>query len=183
VSGHAATDVVLPPWAVVSDARRQHIARVTALLDSWTATMQLGAAERAAWHDAGAWHDALRDAPPDTLGSPAIDPAFPRGAWHGPAAAERLRAEGEMREDVLAAIAWHTVGDAGWAATGRALYCADFLEPGRSFLRAERSTLAREFPEAPAAVLRSVVQMRLNLALREHAAIHPRTIALWNSVI
>jgi 2-amino-4-hydroxy-6-hydroxymethyldihydropteridine diphosphokinase len=183
VSGHAAPDVVLPDWAVVTDARRQHIARVTALLDAWAAALGLDATAQSAWHDAGVWHDALRDAAPDTLGPPAVDPALPRGAWHGPAAAARLRAEGESREDVLAAITWHTVGDAAWAMTGRALYCADFLEPGRHFLRAERAELARGFPASPGDVLRSVVRMRLDLALRERAAIHPRTAALWNSVI
>jgi len=182
VSGRAAPDVALPPWAVVSDSRRQHIARVCALLDGWAAALRLDAARRAAWHDAGAWHDALRDAAPETVGPPATDPTLPPGAWHGTAAAERLRADGESREDVLAAIAWHTVGDPGWAATGRALYCADFLEPGRPFLRTERAELARDFPSAPADVLRSVVRMRLDLARTQRAPIHPRTVALWNSV-
>ena len=46
------------------------------------------------------------------------------------------------RVAVLDAIRWHTVGFAEWDRTGRALYMADFLEPGRQFSRADRAFLA-----------------------------------------
>ena len=56
------TEVVLPPWARVTDKRRAHIARVTALLDQWARSLALTPDERQAWHDVGVLHDALRDA-------------------------------------------------------------------------------------------------------------------------
>lgn len=178
----APAGVVLPSWAVAGEKRRAHIERVVALLASWSAGLQHDAATAAAWRDAGAWHDALRDVPPRKLGAPAVDPSLPDGAWHGPAAADRLRADGERRTDVLEAITWHTVGEATWGATGRALFCADFLEPGRSFHQAERATLAARFPSDPDGVLREVVRMRLDKALRAGDPIHPRTQALWEAV-
>ena len=144
--------------------------------------MGFSRAERSAWHDAGRWHDALRDAPLSTLGPPDVDPTLPPGAWHGPAAAARLRAEGEARGDVLSAITWHTVGDRDWLMTGRALFCADFLEPGRGFLENERATLAERFPTEPDEVFREVVHLRVTRAGEKGVAVHPRTAALWRKV-
>lgn len=172
----------LPDWAVASPRRRGHIARVTNLLDEWARASGLRPEEHQAWIDAGRWHDALRDESPDVLGPPAVDPSLPRGAWHGPAAAARLRAEGERREDVLDAITWHTVGSANWGPTGRALFCADFLEPGRTFLVDERKRLSLQFPQAPDAVFREVVRIRIERATAKGADIHQRTKDLWNSV-
>lgn len=172
----------LPAWAVVSGKRRAHIERVTTLLLAWADALQLPPREREAWRDAGAWHDALRDAPPADLAPPDVDPTLPPGAWHGPAAAQRLQREGESREDVLEAIRWHTVGDARWKQTGRALYCADYLEPGRRFAKRERRALAQEFPEDRDGVLREVVRMRLDNARREGKEVHARTLAFWEVV-
>lgn len=174
--------VALPVWAVAGPARREHIARVVTLLEAWASAMHLNDAERRAWHDAGAWHDALRDAPVKTLGPPEIDPTLPEGAWHGPAAAARLRADGESRGEVLDAITWHTVGHAGWGPVGRALYCADLLEPGRSFDQEERAALAARFPLAPDDVFRDVVRMRVERAHRRDRPLHPRTVELWESL-
>lgn len=174
--------VRLPSWAVVSEKRRAHIDRVTQLISEWAVARKLDTASAAAWRDAAAWHDALRDAPPEQFSRPVRDPSLPDWAWHGPAAADKLAAEGEAREDVLEAIRWHTLGEASWAATGRALFCADFLEPGRSFLQQERAALAARFPKEPDAVLREVVRMRLDKALSDGEPIHPRTAALWEVV-
>lgn len=74
----------LPARAVVTDKRRAHIARVTELLDRWAVELALDSAEAQARHDAGRWHDALRDADAETLrrtapdGATAGDPARPR---------------------------------------------------------------------------------------------------------
>jgi HD superfamily phosphohydrolase YqeK len=174
--------VELPSWAVVTPGRLGHIARVVALLDQWALMMELPVGSRAALHDAGAWHDALRDAASDSLGPPPEDPTLPPGAWHGPAAARLLERDGETRTDVLDAIRWHTVGHSAWEFTGRALFCADFLEPGRLFLRDERARLARQFAYDPATVLREVVRMRLDLAMEQRSAVHPRTQAFWESL-
>lgn len=176
------TRIVMPPWAEVTEKRRAHVERVTALLDRWAAQLHLDTNEARAWHDAGAWHDALRDAPPETLRALALDPDRPVETLHGPAAATRLAAEGESRAGVLAAIRWHTVGHAEWDRTGRALYMADFLEPGRQFARADRAFLADHLVHDFTGVFRQVVRLRIEWTVREGKALFPETVALWNQV-
>ncbi len=173
---------VLPDWAVVTPKRREHVARVVALLQRWTEAMQLSAAESQAWIDAGAWHDALRDESEPVLRALTDEPHRPVGMLHGPAAALRLEACGEQRLDVLDAIKWHTVGYARWSRVGRALYMADFLEPGRGFMQADRAFLADRVPEAFDAVFRQVVRMRIEWVLREGKGLTTDTVELWNSV-
>jgi 2-amino-4-hydroxy-6-hydroxymethyldihydropteridine diphosphokinase len=173
---------VLPDWAVAGERRRAHIARVTALLDTWAAALALPAADRQAWHDVGRWHDALRDAPPEALAASGAGTGLPPDAWHGPAAADRLAAEGEGRSDVLDAIRWHTVGHAAWGRTGRALYLADYLEPGRAFNRPERRFLAGQVVHDFDGVFRQVVRLRIEWTLREGKMLFPETAALWNAV-
>jgi HD superfamily phosphohydrolase YqeK len=174
--------VELPDWAVVSDKRRAHISRVTALLDQWAVAMHVGADEAQAWHDAGRWHDALRDAAEPQLRAIVPDPLLPYGVLHGPAAAVLLERDGERRTSVLEAVRWHTVGLATWDRTGRALFMADFLEPGRSFLVQDRAFLAAQLPHDFDAVFRQAVRIRLEWTLREGKGLFPQTVDLWNSV-
>ncbi len=176
------TTVVLPDWAEVNERRRAHIERVTGLLDRWASQLHLDAAEAQAWHDAGRWHDALRDATPEVLRALAPEPDRPVETLHGPAAATRLASEGEGRRNVLEAIRWHTVGFAGWDRVGRALYMADFLEPGRQFARADRAFLADHLVHDFDGVFRQVVRMRIEWTVREGKALFPETVALWNQV-
>jgi HD superfamily phosphohydrolase YqeK len=176
------THVILPAWAEVTEKRRAHIERVTALLDRWAVQLHLPADEAQAWHDVGRWHDALRDASPETLRALSEDPVRPVETLHGPAAATRCAREGETRGDVLEAIRWHTVGHAAWARTGRALYMADFLEPGRQFARADRAFLADHLVHDFEGVFRQVVRMRIEWTVREGKALFPETVALWNRV-
>ncbi len=174
--------VELLSWSIVTEKRRAHIARVVSLLRNWADALGLSPAEVQAWTDAGAWHDALRDADESMLRADTGDFTRPFGMLHGPAAANRLVALGETRQDVLDAIRWHTVGQASWSRVGRALYMADFLEPGRSFMQADRAFLATVVPLAFDQVFRQVVRMRLEWALREGKGLAPETIALWNGV-
>jgi HD superfamily phosphohydrolase YqeK len=170
----------LPDWAVVSDKRRAHIGRVVQLRESWADAMQLGSEERTAWRDAGRWHDALRDASPATLRALSRDDASPLELLHGPAAAERLRQEGERRDGVLLAIAAHTIGSPDWDRTGRALFMADYLEPGRAFAREEREFLASHVPHDFEGVFRQVLRQRLEWTLREGKTLFAATVQLWN---
>ncbi len=172
----------LPAWAIVGEKRRAHIERVVVLLEQWGAAMALDARERKAWADAGRWHDALRDADEPTLRALTGDADRPFGMLHGPAAASRLEAAGEQRADVVEAIRWHTVGSSSWSRTGRALYMADFLEPGRPFMQADRAFLSDQVPDAFDAVFRQVVRLRLEWTLREGKSLAPETVALWNAV-
>lgn len=173
--------IELPTWARVSDKRRAHIGRVTRLLDDWAATMELAPLDAQAWHDAGLLHDALRDATEEELRGLAGDvPGFTVDMLHGPAAAARLRAEGETRVELLDAIRLHTVGSGEWQRVGRALYMADFLEPGRKFSRADRAYLAAQVPHDFDASFRQVVRARIEWSLREGKQLYPETVQLWN---
>ena len=123
----------LPEWARASEKRRAHIGRVAALMGEWAAALGLPEEERTRWLAAGWLHDALREAPPEEL-RPLVPEEFrglPGKLLHGPAAAERLA--GEADPELLDAIRYHTLGSARFGRLGRALYLADFLEPGRRF--------------------------------------------------
>ena len=183
MSAHATTAVGLPAWAQVTDKRREHIQRVTDLLDAWAVKLSLPADERIAWHDAGRFHDALRDAPDTLLRELGGDaPEYAIKMLHGPAAAEQLRRDGERRTEVLDAVRFHTVGSAEWGRLGRALYMADYLEPGRTFSRADRAYLAAQVPYDFDATFRQVVRARLEWSLREGMRLYPEAVVLWNSV-
>jgi len=175
--------LVLPDWACVTDRRLEHIARVTELLDQWASALSLPADEARAWHDAGRYHDALRDAPESQLRLLAGDLSeYTLDMLHGPAAANRLKAEGEARAALLDAIRFHTVGSARWDRLGKALYMADYLEPGRKFSRADRAYLASQVPHDFDATFRQVLRNRLEWSLREGMRLFPEAVALWNQV-
>ena len=175
------TESMLPAWAVVGDKRREHIRRVVALLDSWAEQMQLPDDEASRWTAAGWLHDALRDAPEEMLRALTADGTRPIAVLHGPAAAVRAEQDGERRQDVLDAVRFHTIGHAGWNRTGRALYMADFLEPGRWFLGPEREYLARQVPRDFDASFRQVVRLRLEWTLKQGGQLFPEAVELWNA--
>jgi 2-amino-4-hydroxy-6-hydroxymethyldihydropteridine diphosphokinase len=173
-----AASIELPGWARVSEARAAHVARVVALLDRWAREMRIDDHEAEAWHDAGVFHDALRDAPEHALRELLNDDETPASLLHGPAAAARMLAGGETRSHVLEAVAHHTVGHPDWGRTGRALYMADYLEPGRRFESDERAALASRVPADFAGTYRSVVERRVAWALREGFRPDPRMVEI-----
>jgi len=184
MSTHTVLSVELPGWAQVTEKRREHIQRVTALLDEWAVKLSLPGEERIAWHDAGRYHDALRDAPDAVLRElGGNSPDYPIEMLHGPAAAEQLQREGERRTELLDAVRFHTVGSAHWGRLGRALYMADYLEPGRASNRERRAELARRLPDDPAGVLREVAQMRLSRLVTSGWPIPEPTVRFWNSLV
>lgn len=176
-------ELEMPAWSCVSEKRLAHIERVTALLDEWARKLALPAEEAKAWHDAGRLHDALRDAPEHVLRELAGDSAdYATEMLHGPAAAERMRRDGERRTELLDAVRYHTIGSVNWGRLGRALYMADYLEPGRKFSRADRAYLAAQAPHDFDATFRQVVRARLEWSLREGMRLFPEAVALWNTV-
>ena len=177
-----AAETELPAWSQVTEKRRAHISRVTALLDRWAAELALPPDEARAWHDVGRLHDALRDAPESFLRGLVEDREMPVGVLHGPAVARVLEEAGETRHEVLEAVRWHTVGHPEWGKAGRALFMADYLEPGRPFSRADRAFLASLLPHDFDGVFRQVVRARIEWTLREGNAIFLETAKLWNSV-
>ncbi|MDQ6736258.1 MAG: hypothetical protein M3Z30_00990 [Gemmatimonadota bacterium] len=174
--------VDFPRWACVSDKRAEHIQRVTALLNAWAAAMRLPPAEARSFVEAGVLHDALRDAPEKELRRITGDDRSPAGLLHGPAAAIMMEADGETRSDLLDAVRYHTVGNENWGILGRALFMADFLEPGRKFMKQDRYFLSLQVPTSFDPVFRQVVRMRLEWTVREGNQIFPQTVALWNSL-
>lgn len=170
----------LPSWAQVSARRLEHIRRVAGLMEQWAAARGLDAGERARWLRAAWLHDALRDAPEAELRALAPEAGGPVELLHGPAAAARAAATGETDPGVLSAVRWHSLGSAQWDAAGRALYCADFLEPGRSFDPEGRAALAARFAEDPDAVLRAVAGRRLAWMISSGWRIPESTWRFWN---
>lgn len=180
----AAASGCFPEWAVVEPARREHMLRVATLMDAWAREMDIGDAERERWRAAAYLHDALRDAPPDSLRAalPGAE-GVPDALLHGPAAAERLREGGVEDEELLAAVAYHTLGDLGFGVLGRALYAADFLEPGRTFLAERRAELRARAPKELDSVVREVAGERIRDQIGRGLPLHPRTVAFWNRLV
>jgi HD superfamily phosphohydrolase YqeK len=172
----------LPPWAEVSPKRLKHIGRVAALADEWGERMRVPPAERERWLRAAWLHDALRDAGPATLERWAPVAVGPDELRHGPAAAACAESEGETDRGLLDAVRYHSTGYAGWDMVGRVLYCADYLEPGRTFKREWRAELAGRFPDDPGAVLRAVAADRLTHLVGSGWPIPELTVHFWNRV-
>lgn len=178
----AAAEGRLPDWATVGPARREHVERVSELLDSWAVDLSLEDADRRRWRSAGFLHDVLRESDPEVLRTrvPPDLALLPGSVLHGPAAAERLRVEGVRDGELLRAVAFHTIGDPCLGDLGRALYSADFLEPGRSFLREWRAALRERMPDELDAVCREVAGARIRSALERGQTLLPQTVGFWN---
>ena len=170
----------LPDWAQVTDKRRAHIERVVALLAAWAGRMRLPEDETSRWLAAGVLHDALRDAPLAMLRALTGDGATSQNLLHGPASAVRAEQDGERRQDVLDAVRFHTVGSTAWKRTGKALYMADFLEPGRAFLVAERAFIADHVQDDFDAAFRQCVRLRLEWSLSQGGELFAQTVEMWN---
>lgn len=137
-------------------------------MDGWATTLELPGKERARWRAAAWLHDALRDADEAELrGILAGEHAdLPLPLLHGPAAACILESEGEGDAGLLLAIRYHTLGHPDLDEAGRALYLADFLEPGRDFEKVWRTSLSARMPVERDAVLREVLEARVDRLVR-----------------
>jgi HD superfamily phosphohydrolase YqeK len=175
----------LPPWAAATDERRRHMARVAALLADWTRQLGLPVHEQVRWTALGYLHDALRDADAEGLRRrvPPTLAGLAPSLLHGPAAAEHLRIDGVDDGALLRAIAYHTLGHAELGLEGRALYAADFLEPGRTGLRDEwRQKLRVRMPGAIDEVVREILGARIQHLVEVGRPIRPETVGFWNSM-
>jgi HD superfamily phosphohydrolase YqeK len=174
----------LPVWSHVGKKRFAHMRRVADLLGDWADRLELSADDRIRWRAAGYLHDALRESPHDELR--ALVPASLTGLagklLHGPAAAERLRADGVEDENFLRAVAYHTIGHPDLDQLGRALFIADYIEPGRRYDPDLLADLRARMPAARDEVLRAVLRARLDRLLREGRPMRTETVAFWNVV-
>jgi predicted HD superfamily hydrolase involved in NAD metabolism len=174
----------LPDWASASSRRCAHMERVAELLGQWAEALGLSADDRLRWRAAGILHDALREAPPEEL-RPLVPEALRNVApklLHGPAAAARLRADGIEDEALLSAIAWHTIGHPALDVLGRALFIADYIEPGRKYEPSRLAVLRARMPAGMDAVLRTVLHARIERLLAEGRPVRAETAAFWNVV-
>lgn len=171
----------LPDWTEVKPKRREHMGRVAALMREWAIALDLAPADVARWTAAGWLHDVLRDADPAALRT-MVPPEYrdlPDKVLHGPAAAERLR--GQADDELLEAVRCHTIGSRRFGALGRALYLADFLEPGRTFSPGWTESLRRRMPGEMEPVLREVVRARV-AHVSGGGTVHPETEAFHASL-
>ena len=175
----------LPEWAVAGDARRAHMSRVAALMGRWADALRLDAVDRTRWVAAAQLHDALRDEDPSVLrrGVPPAERTLPDPVLHGPAVAERIRVAGVLDGELLLAIGWHTLGDRRFGALGRALYVADFLEPGRNHAPEWRAALRARMPDALDEVTLEVARARLTHRLERRTPLPARTVDFWNVLV
>ncbi len=144
--------------------------------------MSVPDSERNRWLKAVWLHDALRDAPIEELARYAPSSQGPAELRHGPASAARAKSEGETDRGVLDAVRYHSIGLAEWDMVGRTLYCADFLEPGRTPDDPLRATLAERFPAETQTVLFEVARARMRYLLDSGWSISATTLRFWNSL-
>jgi HD superfamily phosphohydrolase YqeK len=156
---------------------------VAELVSEWAEALIVPDPERNRWLRAVWLHDALRDAPIGELDRWASSVPGPAEVKHGPASAARAKAEGETDRGVLDAVRYHSIGLAEWDMAGRVLYCADFLEPGRSFAPDTRAALARRFTDDPSGVLREVARYRLAHQVASGWVLLEPTVRFWNSLV
>lgn len=174
----------LPSWARFGDKRRAHAERVAALLEDWAEGLGLDATETTRWLAAAWLHDSLKEAPEDELRDLLRGELrdLPEPVLHGPAAAARLRQDGVDDGELLTAIAYHTLGHPDFGPVGRALFAADFLEPGRRQRERWRAGLRARMPEDAERVTRDILEARITYLLHERRPIRPETMAFWNKM-
>lgn len=161
------------------------MSRVAALLRQWATELALPPLQVRRWTAAGYLHDVLRDASRQEM-EPWLESRFqalPLALLHGPAAAARLAAEGVDDEEFLRAVAFHTLGHPELDRLGRALYMADFLEPGRQFRPGWRARLRARMPMEEDAVLREVLKARLLRLAEKASPMRPETVSFWNRIV
>jgi HD superfamily phosphohydrolase YqeK len=173
----------LPDWASLSTRRLAHMGRVAALLGEWAEELHLPAEERMRWLAVGWLHDVLREEDPEKLRLEVPESLgdLPPAVLHGPAAAERLA--GALDDEALDAIRYHTIGHPGLGRLGRALYLADFLEPGRPFLTEWRAELRARMPGEMNAVLTEVLASRLRHLVEGFRPLRPETARFWSALV
>jgi len=160
------------------------MARVAELLSTWARARGETGEEQVRWAAAGYLHDALRDGDDEALRGE-VSPEFrdlPRKVLHGPAAAERLRREGVQDEELLHAIAYHTLGSSGFGTLGMALFAADFLEPGRTLKEKWRATLRKRAPGELEVVVKEILEARIRHLLSRGRPLRRETVAFWNEL-
>jgi HD superfamily phosphohydrolase YqeK len=151
-------------------------------MGEWARARSLPAYEVTRW-EAAAWlHDALRDADPGELRAllPPADRELPDALLHGPAAAVMI--EGLVDPSLAEAVRYHTTGHPALGTLGRALYAADFLEPGRDFAQEWRAGLRARMPHDLDRVVHEIAESRLEHLRGAGHPVRPESAAFHASL-
>jgi len=178
----AGVDGRLPDWAYVDGPRREHMKRVAALMDEWSAALRLDDQDRVRWRAAAELHDAMKSYDPGELRI-WVGPGLPDPVLHGPACADRLRRAGVDDEELLLAIAFHSTGHPDLTELGEYLYLADFLEPGRKIRSSRLPDLLARLPGEREEVLIEVLGMRIGRLLDKRRPVLQATMDFWNRLM
>ena len=157
---------------------------VAALLKEWAKAADLPKRDRRRWVALGFLHDALKGASPNSL-RPLVRKdlrELPGSVLHGPAVSARLAQEGVEDPEFLLAIRYHTLGHPSMGDAGKALYVADFLEPGRNLRNSWRAGLRSRMPQELEDVTREVAAARITHLVKKGRPVRPETFAFWNSL-
>lgn len=100
---------------------------------------------------------------------------------HGPAAAELLKEEyGVDDAELLASVAWHTLGRLGMGLLETIVYCADKMEPGRRDV--DPAFRGRVLALPAEEMLAAVVENTMAYLVSRGRAVAPETLILYNSL-
>ena len=91
--------------------------------------------------------------------------------------------EGLLDGEILRAVAYHTVGHPAFGVLGRALYAADFLEPGRTFRPEWRADLRQRMPADLDDVVFTVARARIANLVERGMPMLSQTIGFWNALV
>ena len=181
----AAASGGLPEWAQASEGRRAHMARVSQLLRSWAEKRGEIDQEVVRWAALGFLHDMMRDADPAEMRA-MVDPTFASltdKALHGPAAAVRLRECGVEDDELVHAVEYHTLGSREFRDLGKALYAADFLEPGRKTESDWQAGLRERLPSELEAVVREIAEARVGYLIEKGRPVRAETTGFLRSMV
>ena len=180
----AAAEGELPDWSVYGKKRYKHMQRVAELMRDWARTRGISDHKIKRWSAVGYLHDALRNEKPKRLRL-VVPPRFkkvPGPLLHGPAVAEKLRHLGVKDEKLLLAIQYHTTGSRHLSTIGRALFAADFLEPGRSGKKKWRARRRERVPTELDEVVLEILEHRITKQLEKTRPVRPETMGMWNAM-
>jgi 2-amino-4-hydroxy-6-hydroxymethyldihydropteridine diphosphokinase len=161
------------------------MARVAGLMGEWATSRGFSSEERLRWRAAGYLHDSLRDARVEELRRFVEPPLedLPAELLHGPAASGRLEREGVADAPLLLAVAYHTLGHPDLDELGRALYAADYLEPGRKNLSKVENDLRSRMTTDPESVVMEVARAKVSRMVQEGKPLRTETVDFWNQLV
>jgi len=107
---------------------------------------------------------------------------FGSAIWHGPVAAVLARRRFELEdEEILEAIATHTIGAPEMSLPAQIVYVADYIEPARDFDGVEKARVLADASLAEAVAYE--VQATIKQLVHRKKKIYPKAIDTYNAWI